>query len=273
LISGPFFFKHLKQVFFPFSNHFQIFFLSQAIFKSRISIVASSNQQSACQKQKRIKKSPLLKSTKRSLRSQRVSSKNNNTIPDALITKIHDSLAAYPNVYIVSVQNMRNKHQKLLRLSLAQSSLFLFGRNRIMAIALGTSAESEPVTGTHVLAPHLAGQVGIVFSSLTRAELTHALDGAKTQDYARAGANATKTVVVPAGPVVDSNGIAFPHSMEPQLRKLGLPCRLDVGVVTLTAPWVLCREGVKLTFDQAHLLRHMKVCNAKFNDKGFDGRV
>jgi mRNA turnover protein 4 len=131
---------------------------------------------------------------------------------------------------------MRNKHQKLLRLSLAQSSLFLFGRNRIMAIALGTSPESEPIVGSHVLAQHLTGQVGMVFSSLDREELTVALNGAKTQDYARAGANATKTVVVPEGPVVDSCGVAFPHrySLQPSLiltawslNCVNLVCRVD----------------------------------------------
>jgi mRNA turnover protein 4 len=81
-----------------------------------------------------------------------------------------------------------------------------------MAIALGTSPESEPVVGSHVLSQHLTGQVGLVFSTLTRAELTIELNKAKTQDYARAGANATKTVVIPVGPVVDTDGIAFPHS-------------------------------------------------------------
>jgi ribosomal protein L10 len=46
---------------------------------------------------------------------------------DALITKIHTALTVYPNVYVVSVQNMRNKHQQNLRHTLVQSSLFLFG--------------------------------------------------------------------------------------------------------------------------------------------------
>ena len=43
-------------------------------------------------------------------------------------------------------------------------------------------------------------------------------------DFARAGNKATQTVIIEAGPVP-----AFTHSMEPQLRQLGLPTSLQKG--------------------------------------------
>jgi mRNA turnover protein 4 len=42
----------------------------------------------------------------------------------------------------------------------------------------------------------------------------------------------------------------FPHSMEPQLRKLGLTTRLDRGVPTLDVEHTVCKEGDTLNAQQ-----------------------
>lgn len=47
----------------------------------------------------------------------------------------------------------------------------------------------------------------------------------------------------------------FPHSMDPQLRKLGLATSLVKGVPSLTSPHVLCKKGRVLTGEQAQLLK------------------
>lgn len=47
----------------------------------------------------------------------------------------------------------------------------------------------------------------------------------------------------------------FPHSMEPQLRQLGLPTALKKGVVTLLSDYEVCKEGDVLTPEQAHVLK------------------
>lgn len=46
----------------------------------------------------------------------------------------------------------------------------------------------------------------------------------------------------------------FAHSMEPHLRKLGMPTRLNKGVIELDRNYVVCREGVVLTPEQAKIL-------------------
>ena len=45
--------------------------------------------------------------------------------------------------------------------------------------------------------------------------------------FARSGTVATETVVLPEGP------LDMPHSMEPQLRQLGLPTRLKDGMLSV----------------------------------------
>jgi hypothetical protein len=50
-------------------------------------------------------------------------------------------------------------------------------------------------------------------------------------------------------------GSPAPHSMEPQLRKLGLTSSLVRGVPTLSAPHTICKAGETLDPNQAHLLK------------------
>lgn len=47
----------------------------------------------------------------------------------------------------------------------------------------------------------------------------------------------------------------FPHSEEPQLRRLGLHTRLARGVPTLDASHAVCKKGDKLSSEQAQVLK------------------
>lgn len=59
------------------------------------------------------------------------------------------------------------------------------------------------------------------------------------------------------GPLLMNNDDSspFPHSMDPQLRKLGLATTLVKGVPSLTMPHTLCKAGKVLTSEQAQLLK------------------
>ncbi len=72
-------------------------------------------------------------------------------------------------------------------------------------------------------------------------------------DYARSGNIATEDVTIAAGPLEQ-----FQHTMEPQLRKLGLHTSLKRGVVTLDTDFAVCKKGDKLTPEQAQVLVRTK---------------
>ena len=77
-------------------------------------------------------------------------------------------------------------------------------------------------------------------------------------DFARSGNRASRTVILPAGPVMQHHSDPpepFPHNEEPQLRKLGLSTVMRKGVPTLENPHKLCEQGKVLTAEQAQLLK------------------
>ncbi|NWJ07469.1 MRT4 protein, partial [Crypturellus undulatus] len=97
---------------------------------------------------------------------------------------------------------------------------------------------------------HLRGEVGLLFTDRTKDEVHEWFSQFREVDFARAGNKATYTVSLDTGPLEQ-----FPHSMEPQLRQLGLPTALKKGVVTLLSDYEVCKEGDVLTPEQARVLK------------------
>jgi len=127
-----------------------------------------------------------------------------------------------------------------------------------MAKALGPTPEEEHRVGIHKLAKQIKGQVGVLFTDTAPQEVINWFVDFKQPDFARAGNLASRTVVLPVGPVMrhySDPPEPFPHNEEPQLRKLGLSTSLNKGVPTLTNPHELCKKGKPLTGEQAQLLK------------------
>lgn len=90
-------------------------------------------------------------------------------------------------------------------------------------------------------------------------------------DFARAGVPASRTFTVPAGVVYSTAGeqpveddVPLPHSMEAQVRKWGMPTRLDKGRVMLDDDYTVCREGKTMDSNQTALLKIFGVPTAEF---------
>ena len=83
--------------------------------------------------------------------------------------------------------------------------------------------------GLAKLATRLVGQCGLLFTNRAEADVIAYFKTFSHSDYARAGAKAAETVELVEGPLHQ-----FSFSLEPQLRKLGLPTELKKGVVTLS---------------------------------------
>lgn len=103
-------------------------------------------------------------------------------------------------------------------------------------------------------------------------------DAFKRADFARSGNKALESFELPAGPLsplcssTGADDVAgpinltedtpAPHSLEPQLRKLGMVTSLIRGVPTLGSPHVVCSKGDVLNANQVQLLKLFSKCFA-----------
>ncbi|XP_059483826.1 mRNA turnover protein 4 homolog [Neocloeon triangulifer] len=198
-------------------------------------------------KSKRDKKISLTRTTKKG-----------QPLKKQLVDDIRKCLESYARIFVFSVHNMRNIKLKEVRDEWKQSRFFL-GKNKVMAIALGRTAEEESQPNIHHLANTIQGQCGILFTNKKKDEVIEWFEKYSEKDFARSGGVATRTVNLEAGPLDQ-----FTHSMEPQLRQLGMPTSLKKGVVTLTKDYAVCKTGDILNPEQARILKLLGEQMAEF---------
>lgn len=94
----------------------------------------------------------------------------------------------------------------------------------------------------------MSGSVGLLFTHSPPAEVADWFNTHERKDYARTGNIATRTVILPEGPILTQSDPSEPLAgpLEPQLRKLGIPTELKRGVPTLRHEFTVCREGKRI---------------------------
>ena len=164
-------------------------------------------------------------------------------------------------------------------------SLF-FGKTKLTARALGTTPEDAQADGLHLLSAYLSGSVGLLFTNRDPAAIVDYFAALSQVDFARAGTRAARTFVVPPGVVYSTGGevpaehdVPVAHTLEPELRRLGLPTRMVKGKVVLGADesaaddddaargYTVCKEGDVLDSRQTRLLKLFNVCMSEFRVK------
>ncbi|KAL1789370.1 mRNA turnover protein 4-like isoform X2 [Sigmodon hispidus] len=94
-------------------------------------------------------------------------------------------------------------------------------------LALGRSPSDEYKDNLHKVSKKLRSEVGLLFTNRME-EVNEWFTKYTEMDFTRARNKATLTVSLDPGPLKQ-----LLHSMEPQLRQLGLPTALKKGVMTL----------------------------------------
>lgn len=177
-----------------------------------------------------------------------------------LVEEIQKCLDAYETMILISVENLRSSSMVAVCQHFKTDSRFFFGRNNVMALALGRDPETEHRDGLHRVARLMRGQCGLMFSHQPPDQLLQYFASLSIRDYARAGIVAEETVELAAGQLEhaeDTIGGWCSFAMEPQLRKLGLPTQLQKGRVHVTTDFTVCRLGEPLSSESAKLLKLM----------------
>ncbi|KAG5459933.1 MAG: ribosomal protein L10-domain-containing protein [Olpidium bornovanus] len=187
---------------------------------------------------------------------------------EALIANVQKCANEYQYIYVFSVENMRNSFLKDIRAE-RKGDRFFFGRNKVMAKALGVTPEEEFQSGLFGVAKvmdggqlftkaALTGNVGLLFSNDNPLETADYFAERVEADYARSGVVADRTIVLPAGEVRRGED-PFPSNMESQLRGLGLPTTLKKGTVVLPVEFTICNAGDVLNSKQTQLLARAPI--------------
>ncbi|KAF9891786.1 mRNA turnover and ribosome assembly protein [Aspergillus nanangensis] len=193
-----------------------------------------------------------------------------------LYANIRECIDKYQHLFVFNVDNMRNTYLKDVRTEFADSRLF-FGKTKVMAVALGHNPESEAATNLHKISPLLAGAVGLLFTDRAPDSVIDYFENFRPIDFARAGTVSTRSFSIPnglvyarAGEVPASMDEPLSHTIEPELRKLGVPSRLVKGKVMLELTggqegYQVCREGETLDSRQTTLLKMFGVTSSEFH--------
>ncbi|KAJ5677749.1 hypothetical protein N7523_004232 [Penicillium sp. IBT 18751x] len=192
-----------------------------------------------------------------------------------LYANIRECLEEYDHMFVFAVDNMRNTYLKDVRSEFSDSRVF-FGKTKVMAVALGNSPENEAAPNMHKLTPYLTGAVGLLFTSRSVESVLEYFENFRPLDFARAGTKATRSFMIPNGLVCSQAGEIpaeqdepISHTMEPALRKLGVPTRLVKGKVMLELTegqegYKVCREGETLDSRQTTLMKMFGITSAEF---------
>ncbi|KAF2900487.1 hypothetical protein ILUMI_05700 [Ignelater luminosus] len=213
-------------------------------------------------KSKRDKKISLTKTSKKGL-----------ALKQKIVEDVRNCVEKYSSIYVFSYKNMRTEKMQELRQEW-KPSRFFFGKNKVIGVALGRTPEEEVQDDLHKVSKCLKGYCGLLFTDTPKDEIIEWFNSFAIEDYARSGFKTATTVKLEEGPLKQ-----FPHSQEPYLRKLGMPTKLDKGVVTLIKDYEVCKAGSVLTPEQAKILQLLDFKLATFRfvlracwikDKGFE---
>ncbi|POS84746.1 hypothetical protein EPUL_003657 [Erysiphe pulchra] len=141
-----------------------------------------------------------------------------------------------------------------------------------MAKALGLTPEEAYQNNIDQLARHLNGNVGLLFTNRDPKIIIQYFQNLSKIDFARAGTIAARDFTIPAGAVLsrggeipDEDDVPMAHSIEPELRKLGVPTSLVKGKIILQNDYAVCKQGALLDSRQTRLLKLFGVAMAEFN--------
>ncbi|KAH6850022.1 ribosomal protein L10-domain-containing protein [Chaetomium sp. MPI-CAGE-AT-0009] len=198
---------------------------------------------------------------------------------DKLFSNIRECVPQYQHCFAFSIDNMRNNHLKEVRHELSDCRIF-FGKTKLTARALGTTPEDAQADGIDQLTRYLSGSVGLLFTNRAPEAIVAYFESLTHVDFARAGTVAARTVTVPPGLVYSTGGevpaehdVLVAHTLEPELRRLGMPTRMVKGKVCLggdesgegsAAGYTICKEGEVLDSRQTRLLKLFSVCMSEF---------
>jgi len=177
-----------------------------------------------------------------------------------LVEEIRELVEEYSHVYVFDLVNSRTALLKQVRAEFKDEGRFIFGKSKVMQVALGRTEEEALRPNLDKLGKKLSGSTcGLFFTNLSAAECKKRFKAISELDYARSGFTVSRTVELKAGPIIGQ-----PSSMLEPLRDLKLPVVLKKGIIELERDHIACSAGDVLTVEQAKVLKLFGIMLSEF---------
>lgn len=167
--------------------------------------------------------------------------------------KLKALLADSSKIFIVGVDNVGSKQMQQIRIALRGVATIVMGKNTTIRKVFREflkENEGHPAEG---LLPHIAGNVGLVFTDGDLVEVRDKITENRSPAPARIGAIAPLEVIVPPGPTgCDPGQTAW-------FQALQIPTKINRGQIEIINEVSLIKEGEKVGNSEAALLQKLDI--------------
>jgi len=167
--------------------------------------------------------------------------------------KLRSYLEEFEKAFLVHADNVGSKQFMQIRAGLRGQSQVLMGKNTMRPRTIRMYVEETGDDGWANLLPHLAGNVGLVFTKGDLSEVREQIESYKVGAPARVGLVAPVDVTVPAGNTgLDPSSTNF-------FQALNVPTKINKGTVEITTDVQLVKAGEKVGASEATLLAKLGI--------------
>ena len=161
-----------------------------------------------------------------------------------------ESINKYPTVAVCHLEGIPTKELQILRNKLRDHAKLIVSRKSVLRRAL----ESASNKTANNLVNHVDGISGILLSDLDPFELYSILKKNKSPAPAKAGQEAPRDIVIPAGPTPFA-----PGPIMSQLGAVGIKPKIEQGKLIVPEDTVVVRQGEKIKQAVAEILNRLDI--------------
>lgn len=165
--------------------------------------------------------------------------------------KMTQLLDDYPKCFIVGADNVGSRQMQKIRISLRGNAVVLMGKNTMMRKAIRGHLENN--SALEKLLPFIKGNVGLVFTKGDLTDIRKIIESNKVAAPAKAGANATVDVTVPAQcTTLGPEKTSF-------FQALAIQTKITKGTIEILNDVKLIKIGDKVGASEATLLNMLGI--------------
>ena len=175
-----------------------------------------------------------------------------NTYKKNTVKEFCKLLEEYPIIGSANMCDLPASQLQTLREKLRSTVVMRMTKRRLMKIAIEKTKAKKP--GLEKLIPYLKGMPALIFTKENPFALYKTIKKNKSPAPARAGQEAPKDIIVPAGPTPFAPGPVIG-----ELASFGIKSKVEAGKIAIIADTVVVKEGEKIKGKLAELLTRLNI--------------